>query len=74
MKQAYIEGFFPQVKGNADRVGRGRGSSAKVAIARAMGNLLKQVNGKQARTFKATVTITDVPEETGDNQVQGHTT
>lgn len=62
-KQAYVEAFFPQVKGNPNRVGRGRGGSAKVAISRAFADLLKQVRGKRIQTINATVTITEVPEE-----------
>ena len=62
-KQAYIEGFFPEVKGNPNRVGRGRGSTAKAAISRGFGDLLKQVRGKRIQTIKATVTITEIMEE-----------
>ncbi len=57
-KQAYIEGFFPEVKGNPARVGRGYGSTAKAAISRAIGDLLKQVN-KRIQTIKATIIITE---------------
>lgn len=62
-KQAYIEGFFPELKGRADRVGRGQGSNAKAAISRAVGDLLKQVKGKRIQTIKATIIITDVQPE-----------
>ena len=62
-KQAYIEGFFPELKGNPNRVGRGRGCTAKVAISRAFGQLLKQVRGKRIQTINATVTITEVLED-----------
>jgi hypothetical protein len=67
-KQAYIEGFFPEVKGRADRVGRGRGSTAKAAISRAIGDLLKQVKGKRIQTIKATITVTEVMPEEGAAQ------
>lgn len=60
-KQVYIEAFFPQVKGNPNRVGRGRGGSAKVAIARGFSDLLKQVRGKRIQTIQATITLTEAP-------------
>lgn len=64
MKQAFIEGMFPDLKGgDIYKTGRGRGSSSRIAIARAFGDLLKQVSKKRVTTIKATISITDVVEE-----------
>jgi hypothetical protein len=62
-KSAFIEGFFPEVKGNPYFTGRGRGSTTRVAIARAFGDLLKKVSGKRIGSIKATIIISDVIEE-----------
>jgi hypothetical protein len=70
MKQAYIEATFPDllVK-DAYQTGRGRGSSSRIAISRAVGDLLKKVSKKRVSTIKATISITDVMEENdADNQ------
>lgn len=64
MKQAYIEGMFPDLKGgDIYKQGRGRGSTSRVAIARAFGDLLKKVSKKRITSIKATISITDVMEE-----------
>jgi hypothetical protein len=60
MKAVTVEAFFGELKGNPYRTGRGRGSSTKVAISRAFGDLLKQVKKKQIHTIHATLTIMDV--------------
>lgn len=65
MKQAYIEATFPDLKvKDAFQTGRGRGGSARIAIGRAFGDLLKKVSKKRVTTIKATISITDVMEET----------
>lgn len=61
MKRAIVEGFFPELKGKfINRTARGTGGSNKVAIARAMGNLLKEVSGKRISVVKATITLVEV--------------
>lgn len=64
MKQAYIEATFPDllVK-DCRQVGRGRGSSSRIAIARAFGDLLKKVSKKRVSTIVATISISDVIKE-----------
>lgn len=59
MKIATIQGEFPELKGNNLAVGRGQGSTAKAAIARAIADLLKQSNVRRKRitNFRATITI-----------------
>ncbi len=64
MKQAYIEGMFPDLKGgDIYKQGRGRGSSSRIAIARAFGDLLKKVSKKRVSTIVATISISDVIKE-----------
>lgn len=64
MKQAYIEATFPDLKvKDAYQVGRGRGSSSRIAIGRAFSDLLKKVSKKRVTTIKATISITDVMED-----------
>ena len=66
MKQAYIEATFPDLKvKDAYQTGRGRGSSARIAVGRAFGDLLKKVSGKRIGSIKATIIISDVIEEEG---------
>lgn len=63
MKQAYIEGTFEHLIAHKNSAcGRGRGSSARIALARAVSDLLKQPNIKGTRLtrFRASVVITDV--------------
>lgn len=57
MKLVTVEAMFPEVKGNCYRTGHGRGSSPRVAIAKAFRDVLKQVSGKRIHTIKATITI-----------------
>lgn len=62
MKNVFIDATLPELKGGAMyQVGRGTGTSAKVALARAFGQLLKQpkVKGKRISTIRATITITE---------------
>lgn len=66
MKQAFVEGMFPDLRGgDIYKTGRGRGGSSRIAVARAFGDLLKQVSKKRITTIKATISITDVIEEDG---------
>lgn len=60
MKNAFVDALFVELKGpSAFKAARGKGSTAKVAISRAFGNLLKQTRGKRFQTIKATITITE---------------
>jgi len=64
MKQAFVEAMFPDLRGgNIYKTGRGRGGTSRVAIARAFGDLLKQVSKKRVTAIKATISITEVIEE-----------
>jgi hypothetical protein len=59
MKLAITECMFPELKGPAIyRTGRGRGSSPRVAIARAFEHALRQNIGKKWQSIKATITVT----------------
>ena len=78
MKLAIAECMFPELKGPAVyRTGRGRGSSPRVAIARAFEHALRQNNGKRFQSIKATITVTTeannevlrIAEETNEAQV-----
>lgn len=69
MKAVTVEGTFPELKGGfIYKTGRGRGSSTKVAIARAFGDLLKQVKKKQIHSIHATLTIIEVQPEAEGQQ------
>jgi hypothetical protein len=64
MKLATVEAMFPELKGgNIFQTGRAKGSTSKVAIGRAFGNLLKKVAKKRITSIKCTVTIVDVMPE-----------
>jgi len=67
MKIAFVEAFFPELKGKyIYRTGRGEASNNKAAISRAMGDLFKGVKGKRFSCIKCTITLT----EKADNEVQ----
>jgi len=58
VKLAQVDCFFPELRGKHINVtGRGRGSSPRVAIARAFENALRQNSGKQWHSIKATITV-----------------
>lgn len=61
MKIATVQGEFAEIRGNNLAIGRGEGSTAKAAIARAIGDLLKQPNVRRKRisNFKATINISN---------------
>ena len=65
MKVATISGEFPELRGNNLAIGRGEGSTAKAAIARAVSDLLKQPNVRRKRisSFKALITINNKEEK-----------
>jgi predicted GTPase len=59
MKCAFVEAFFPELKGkNIYRTGRGEGANNKAAISRAFGDLFKQIKGKRVMVIKSTITLT----------------
>jgi hypothetical protein len=59
MKIATIDSEFVELKGDNRLVARGEGSTTRTAIARAIGNLLRdpKVRRKRITHFRATVTI-----------------
>lgn len=65
MKIATVQGEFAEIRGNNLAIGRGEGSTAKAAIARAIGDLLKQPNVRRKRisNFKATINISNREEK-----------
>jgi len=71
MKIAHIDATFPELKGGfASRSGRGEGSTAKVAISRAMSDLLKSGRGRHFTSIKCSITVitkadTDVRNDDG---------
>ena len=60
MKLAIAECFFPDLKGNCYRTGRGEGSNPKAAISRAIGHALKQVKGKRWSTVRVSISIVEI--------------
>ena len=66
MKLVTVEAMFPELKGPAIyRTGHGRASTAKAAISRAFGDVIKQNRGKRYHSIKATLTIIEEsPKET----------
>ena len=57
---AVAECFFPEIpSGQCYRTGRGEGSNTKVAISRAIGDALKQIEGRRIHSFKATISIVE---------------
>jgi len=62
--------MFPELKGGAIyRTGRGRASTAKAAISRAFGDVIKQNRGKRYHSIKAAITIIEeAPKETNEAQ------
>ena len=61
MKRAFVEATFPELpSGKMYHSGRGTGGSAKVAIARAFANVLKQVKGRRITVIKATISLSEV--------------
>lgn len=72
MKRVIVEAFFPEVKGNPYRTGRGEATNVKAAISRAFGEALKQVRGKRITTIKAMLTIISIEPMPKENH--GHRT
>jgi len=70
MKLVTVEAMFPELKGGAIyRTGRGRASTAKAAISRAFGDVIKQNRGKRYHSIKATITIIEeAPKEINEAQ------
>ncbi len=60
MKLAIVECFFPELKGaNIYRTGRGRASTSKAAISRAIADVFRMIKGKRVTSFRADVTVVD---------------
>jgi hypothetical protein len=63
MKLATIEATFPELRGKySQRSGRGEGSTAKSAISRAIGALLKSGNRRRFSVFTCRVVVIDKQE------------
>ena len=59
MKVAFVEAFFPELKGGKiNQSGRGEGANAKAAISRAFGDMFKKIKGKRVSMIKCTITLT----------------
>ena len=64
MKLATVEATFPELKGGSIyRTGHGKASTAKAAISRAFGDVLKQNRGKRFHSIKATITVIETATE-----------
>jgi hypothetical protein len=60
-KHAYIEAFFPELPGGkCYQTAHGEASTAKAAISRAVGSVLKQVKGRRLKTIKATIILSTI--------------
>ena len=67
MKLVVVDCMFPELRGPAIyRTGRGRASTAKAAISRAFGDVLKQNRGKRYHSIKATITIIEEANHEGN--------
>jgi hypothetical protein len=61
MKRAIIEVTLPELKGgHMYKTARGTGSSSKVAISRAFGDLFKQTRKKHVTVIQARISISEV--------------
>lgn len=61
MKLATITATFPELRGAyCYKTGRGKGSSAAIAMGRASADLFSKLNGRRVSVFKATITILEV--------------
>jgi hypothetical protein len=66
MKRAIIRAQFLELRSpDAHQSGEGTGSSGKVAINRAMNNLLAKVKGKRYGSFQATIFISEAASAEG---------
>jgi hypothetical protein len=61
MKRAIIEVTLPELKGgHMYKTARGTGSSSKVAISRAFGDLFKQTRSKRVSVIRAIITLSEM--------------
>ena len=61
MKRAIIEVTLPELKGgHMYKTARGTGSSSKVAISRAFGDLFKQTRKKHVTVIQARITLSEI--------------
>ena len=64
MKSAFLSATFPELPGSrCHHEARGRGSSKKVAISRAIGALLKKTGRYRWSTIQLVVNVIDMPED-----------
>jgi hypothetical protein len=60
-KQAFLECTFPELKGgDAHGTGKGRGSNARLAIARAFADMLRFKKGARFTTITARIVVTSI--------------
>jgi len=76
MKVVTLTALFPQLRGGACyQRGRGTGNSIKSATARAFADMYKRMKVRKTFTeFSVQITVGDVPEESNDSKVEGHST
>lgn len=61
MKLATVYATFPELKGGfCHHTGRGRGSSSRIAIARAFADVLEQTKGRRIHEIKCSIAIVEV--------------
>ena len=61
MKLATITATFPELRGgHAYKTGRGKGSSAEIAVARACRDLFDKIEHRRVTVFKATIVIQEI--------------
>jgi hypothetical protein len=69
MKSADVQATFPELLGRVCHAeARGRGSSKKVALCRALTALLKTVGRHQWTTVSLTATVVELPAEETNNE------
>jgi hypothetical protein len=78
MKRVIAECFFPELKGDPNRVGRGEATNTEAALSRAFKDAIKQTRsikkgkkragGVRITTIKALITIINVESEEGHGE------
>lgn len=63
LKSVTVQAFFPELKGNPNRVGHGKASNWTAATSRALKDIQKQIKGKRIHSAQLTISITDTEEQ-----------